>query len=47
METTTFEIHFSDLTEDAQRRLCKAFGTTPREENWDVFPVTVIERDME
>ena len=38
-----FEIYFSDLTEDAQRRLLDAFGLTDaKEANWDVFPVIVL-----
>lgn len=39
-----FEIYFDDLTKDAQKRLCEEFKTTPKEENWDVLPLTSIER---
>ena len=42
-----FEIHYEDLTEVAQHYLCKAFETTPEEENWNSFPITVIERELE
>jgi hypothetical protein len=43
----TFEIFFKDLTEEAQARLCQEFGTSPEDENWDVFPIAVIERELE
>ena len=42
-----FEIHYEDLTEVAQHYLCKAFETTPKEENWNSFPLVVIERELE
>ncbi|MFA5394451.1 MAG: hypothetical protein WC346_00345 [Methanogenium sp.] len=42
-----FEIFFRDLTEEAQKNLCEAFGTSSEEENWDVFPIVVIEREEE
>ncbi len=41
------EIYFRDLTPDAQRRLLKEFETTAEEENWDVFPIAEVEREME
>ena len=37
-----FEIFFSDLTEDCQERMCKAFKTEANKENWDVIPVAMI-----
>jgi hypothetical protein len=43
----TFEIYYDDLTEEAQKRLCEAFQTSPEEENWDVMPLTLIEREEE
>jgi hypothetical protein len=43
----TFEIYFKDLTEEAQARLCEEFQTFPEAENWDVFPIAVIERELE
>ena len=43
----TFEIYFKDLTEEAQAKLCKEFQTTSEDENWDVFPLAIIEREME
>ncbi len=41
-----FEIYFSDLNEDAQKRLMEAAGITdPREMNWDmdISPLAVFE----
>ena len=43
----TFEIFFKDLTAEAQSRLCQEFKTSPEEENWDVFPIAIIEREFE
>jgi len=40
------EIYFDDLTPEAQMKLLQAFQTTPEEENWDVFPIAVIEREF-
>ena len=40
------EIYFEDLTLEAQMKLLQAFQTTPEEENWDVFPIAVIEREF-
>lgn len=38
-----FELYFSDLSEDAQKRLLEAEGVSdPKELNWDVFPITSI-----
>ncbi len=42
-----FEIYFRDLIPEAQNRLLKEFETTAEEENWDVFPIAEIEREME
>ena len=41
------EIYFRDLTLEAQNRLLKDFETTAQEENWDVFPIAEIEREVE
>ncbi len=42
-----FEIYFSDLTEDAQKRLCEEFKTTPENENWtlDIIPLAILNRE--
>ena len=42
----TVEIYFDDLTVEAQEDLLEKFDTTKKEENWDVFPVTVIDREV-
>ena len=42
----TFEIYFSDLNEDAQKRLLDAVGVeSPKEMNWDmdILPIAVYE----
>ncbi len=41
------EIYFRDLNPDAQSRVLKEFQTTAEEENWDVFPIAEIERELE
>lgn len=44
--TNTFELYFSDLTEEAQKRLMDAAGIAdPKENNWDmdVLPITMID----
>jgi len=41
------KIFFRDLTPDAQGRLLKEFETTAEGENWDVFPIAEIEREVE
>jgi len=41
-----FEIYFRDLKLEAQANLLEIFETTEKDENWDVFPVTVIEREV-
>lgn len=46
-DTISFNIYFSDLTEDAQRRLLERFDTTAKAENWDadIFPLFIITRE--
>ncbi len=46
METKTFKIYFSDLSEEAKLRLCDEFNTNEKEENWDVdlVPLIILER---
>ncbi len=41
------EIYFRDLNPEAQCRLLKEVQTTAKEENWDVFPIAEIEREIE
>ena len=42
----TVEIYFDDLTVEAQENLLEEFDTTMKEENWDVFPITFINREV-
>jgi hypothetical protein len=41
------EIYFDDLTSDAQNRLLNEFKTSREDENWDVHPLAIIEREIE
>ncbi len=43
----TVEIYFRDLTPKAQSRSVKEFETSAEEENWDVYPIAVIEQKLE
>ncbi len=43
----TFEIYFDDLNEDAKKRLIETFKTTQKDENWDIVPIAVIEREID
>ncbi len=43
----TFEIYFDDLNEDAKDRLNETFKTAQEDENWDIFPLMVIEREID
>lgn len=40
-----FEIYFDDLTPEAQKRLMETFVTTREDENWDIAPLAIIERE--
>lgn len=42
----SFELYFSDLTEEAQQNILECVGVESAEDmNWDVFPITEIEFD--
>ena len=41
------EIYFNDLEREARDNLIEAFETTEEDENWDIFPIAVIEREVE
>jgi Fic family protein len=43
----SYSIYFQDLTKKAQKQLCEALHTTEKEENWDAFPLFIIERYAE
>lgn len=45
--TRKFEIYFRDLEPEAQANLLEVFETTEEDENWDAFPISVIEREIE
>lgn len=47
-DMVSFEVYYSDLNKDAQRRLCDLFKTSPEEENWDmdIVPLAIIDREM-
>ena len=41
------EIYFRDLTPEAQENLLNEFETKEENENWDSFPIAVIDRELE
>ena len=43
----SFEIYFDDLNTDAQVQLLTTFDTREDDENWDAFPIAVIDREMD
>ncbi len=43
----TVEIYFKDLTPETQAQIREEFGTSEKDENWDVFPIAVIDREEE
>ena len=45
--SVTYEIYFKDLTPDAQKDLLEKFETNERDENWDLIPLAVTEREVE
>jgi len=42
-----YEIYLCDLTKEARIKLLKEFQTTEKDENWDIMPLAVIERERE
>ena len=40
------KIYFNDLEPEAQANLLEEFETTEEDENWDIFPIAVIEREV-
>lgn len=40
-----FEIYFHDLTIESQARLMGEFNTNPDDENWDIVPLAILNRD--
>jgi hypothetical protein len=45
--TKTVEIYLYDLQQEAMTRLLEAFETTIEDENWDTFPIAIIERELD
>ena len=45
--TKTVEIYFYDLQPEAMARLLEAFETRIEDENWDTFPIAIIERELD
>lgn len=43
----TVEIYLTDLEPKAMDRLLEAFETTMEDENWDTFPIAIIERELQ
>jgi DNA modification methylase len=45
--TKTVEIYIYDLQPKARAKLLEAFETTIEDENWDTFPIAIIERELD
>ena len=45
--TKIVEIYICDLEPNAKARLLEAFETTIEDENWDTFPIAIIERELD
>ena len=43
--TIEIEIYFDDLNPEAQKEFLEKLGTTPEEENWDICPIAIFERE--
>ena len=46
-DTVSVSIFWGDLTPAAQDHIMEVLGTTPKYENWDIFPMFIIEREVE
>jgi hypothetical protein len=42
-----FLLFYDDLKEEAQKRLCETFETTPENENWGIVPVITLMKVIE
>jgi hypothetical protein len=42
-----FLLFYDDLKEEAQKRLCETFETTPEKENWGMVPLITLKRVIE
>ncbi|MDQ1334467.1 MAG: hypothetical protein QG552_1417 [Thermodesulfobacteriota bacterium] len=45
--TKAVEIYVSDLQPEARTKLLEEFETTIEDENWDIFPIAIIERELD
>jgi hypothetical protein len=41
------EIYFDDLKPKAQKEFLDKLDTTPKDENWNVFPIAVFVREKD
>jgi hypothetical protein len=46
MKHVEIRIYYDDLKDEAKKDLCRLLQTTPHDENWDVVPLFVFERDI-
>jgi hypothetical protein len=44
---SSFGIHWTDLTPEAQARFREEMGHGPEDANWDIFPMTTIYEEDE
>jgi len=44
--TKTVEIYFDDLKSEKKEEICKILNTTEKDENWDLVPLAIIEREV-
>ena len=45
--TKKVEIYFNDLTPEAQAHLLNEFETTEEDENWEIQPLAILEREID
>ena len=43
--TVEIEIYSDDLKPEAQKEFLEKLSTTPEDENWDMFPIAVFEKE--
>ena len=47
MTTESFEVYWNDLTPEAQERFRETMTTDPDDSNWDTFPITTYETEVD
>ena len=45
--TKKVEIYFNDLIPEAQAHLLNEFETTEEDENWEIQPLAILEREVD